>query len=54
MDREELLVCRDVSLGYEHRAIVEAIANHDAAEAGRQMTRHITRAGEHMEQMHLL
>ena len=23
MDRETLLVCRDVSLGYEHRAIVE-------------------------------
>ena len=38
----------------EHRAIVEAIAEHNTEEAGRLMTRHITRAGEHMEQKHLL
>lgn len=38
----------------EHRAIVEAIAEHNAEEAGRLMTLHITRAGEHMEKKHLL
>lgn len=38
----------------EHRAIVEAIAAHNAEEAGRLMTLHITRAGEHMEKKHLL
>lgn len=38
----------------EHRAIVEAIAEHNADEAGKLMTCHITRAGEHMEKKHLL
>jgi DNA-binding GntR family transcriptional regulator len=38
----------------EHRAIVEAIAAHNAQEAGRLMTLHITCAGEHMEKKHLL
>lgn len=38
----------------EHRAIVEAIAAHNTEEAGRLMTLHITRAGEHMEKKHLL
>lgn len=38
----------------EHRAIVEAIAACSAEEAGRLMTLHITRAGEHMEKKHLL
>jgi DNA-binding GntR family transcriptional regulator len=38
----------------EHRAIVEAMAAHNTEEAGRLMTLHITRAGEHMEKKHLL
>lgn len=45
---------RAVAMLAEHRAIVEAIAAHNAEEAGNLMTLHITRAGEHMEQKHLL
>ena len=45
---------RAVAMLAEHRAIVEAMAAHNTEEAGRLMTLHITRAGEHMEKKHLL
>ena len=45
---------RAVAMLAEHRAIVEAMAAHNTEEAGRLMTLHIPRAGEHMEKKHLL